>query len=352
MVVCDRAISGRRTDARAALWLSGHVLPAGGRCPGEPEREPPGSLCARAFLPRARGGARCRDREVSSTRSGSIAPAGTPRPASSTLDVRNGNWTPRLADAATAAHALTASVRSDALFQLSLTPGAAAGRLRPGRALAQRRRPARRQPLSDLSAARRRRHAAAGRGGDRGARPGLDGSRDQQQPARRQSGGLGLGRASSSRDGRKSWPTACGSRMAAPTLTPRSPGSRPDGAPQHFGARPLHLETARHLEEPAHRREYPNEVQITAPDPDTGRAATFHLVPLPPTRSSPAASAASPIGKAPAAWSMSIPRDRLGLSGADRLRRQIIRRSVIATTAVRRPTRSTPHRYAAPAPAP
>ncbi len=196
-----------------------------------------------------------------------------------TLDVRNGNWSLRFTNAATERMALTGGIRSEALFQLDLTPAqplVVFGRDGLSRKGA--------DPLASSHYLTFPRLAAGGMlrlGAEEIAVQGeawMDHEISSSQLTANQTGWDWA--ALQLRDGREIM--AYRMRLEDGGSDPFSTLAwvEPGGPPQHFGPDRFTWKPLATWKSPRTGATYPTEVQITAPDPRTGRPAVFHLVPL------------------------------------------------------------------------
>ena len=196
-----------------------------------------------------------------------------------TLDVRNGNWSLRFTDAASERMALTGGIRSEALFHLDLTPAqplVVFGRDGLSRKGA--------DPLASSHYLTFPRLTAGGTlrlGAEEIAVQGeawMDHEISSSQLTANQTGWDWA--ALQLRDGREIM--AYRMRLDDGGTDPFSTLAwvEPGAPPQHFGPDRFTWKPLATWKSPRTGASYPTEVQITAPDPRTGRPAVFRLVPL------------------------------------------------------------------------
>jgi predicted secreted hydrolase len=196
-----------------------------------------------------------------------------------TLDVRNGNWSLRFTDTAAERIALTGGIRSEALFHLDLTPAkplVVFGRDGLSRKGA--------DPLASSHYLTFPRLTAAGTlrvGAEELAVQGeawMDHEISSSQLTASQVGWDWA--ALQLRDGREIM--AYRMRLEDGGTDPFSTLAwvEPGAPPQHFGPDRFTWKPLATWKSPRTGSSYPTEVQITAPDPRTGRPVVFRLVPL------------------------------------------------------------------------
>jgi len=266
-------------DARRRLGFQATFFRSAGEHPGAPNAEPsailanqPIYLAHMAVVDSATGRFLFQERL---NRSGWDAGSSV-----ETLDVRNGNWTLRFADPNSSNRILLAgSVRSDALFTLALTPRKPLVRF--GRDGISRKGA---DPLASSYYLTFPRLSAEGSmkiGGEEFAVQGdawMDHEISSSQLTADQVGwdwaGIQL------KDGREIM--AYRMRLANGATDPYSTLAwvNAAGKPEHFGAEQFRWKPLRSWKSPATGAEYPNEVEITALDPATGKQTVLHLVPV------------------------------------------------------------------------
>ena len=240
----SRADEGRRFGFQATFFRSA------GAQPGDPNAEPkatfgaePIYLAHMALLDVKTGKFISQERL---NRSGWDASSSV-----ETLDVRNGSWSLRFTDAVAERMELSGSVRSDALFSLMLTPSRPLVRF--GREGVSRKGA---DPLASsyyLTFPRLATEGTLRLGNEELAVHGeawMDHEISSSQLTG-ESGGMGLGRRSSSAMDARSWRTACGWRMADGSVLHARLG-RGRGRAAACGTRTVHVEAAQNLEKPAH----------------------------------------------------------------------------------------------------
>jgi predicted secreted hydrolase len=267
-----------KSDARRRLGFQATFFRSAGEHPGVPDAEPketfanqPIYLAHMAVIDSATGRFLFQERL---NRSGWDAGS-----SAETLDVRNGNWSLRFADAKAGRMLLSGSIRSEALFTLTLTPRKALVRF--GRDGISRKGADPRASSYYLTFPRLDAEGSVRIGTEEFAVHGdawMDHEISSSQLTADQVGwdwaGIQL------KDGREIM--AYRMRLAHGGTDPYSTLAWVDGKgiPAHYGAEQFSWRALRSWKSPATGAEYPNEIEITTPDPATGKEAVIHLVPL------------------------------------------------------------------------